>query len=192
MIKDLIYRNRSYRRFHQDAGIDMATLRELVDLAVHSASAANRQPLKYILCCDAATNAGIFETLGWAGYLPDWPGPEEGERPGGYVVIMGDKDVAPQFSVDHGIACQSMLMGAMEKGLGGCIIGSINREKLAGVLDIADNFEILLVLALGQPKEEVRVEYIDPDGDIKYWRDAEGVHHVPKRKPEDVIIKQYD
>ena len=110
MIKDLIYKNRSYRRFHQDAAIDMATLSELVDLAAHSASAANRQPLKYILSCDVQTNARIFETLGWAGYLPDWPGPEEGERPGGYVVIMGDKDVAPQFSVDHGIAYQLSLI----------------------------------------------------------------------------------
>lgn len=192
MIKDLIYKNRSYRRFHQDTPIDMETLKGLVDLAGHSASAANRQPLKYILSCDAETNARIFETLGWAGYLPDWAGPEEGERPGSYIVILGDKDVAPQLSVDHGIACQSMLMGAVEKGFGGCIIGSINREKLAGALGIADNFDILLVLALGKPKEEVQVEYIDPNGDIKYWRDAEGVHHVPKRKLEDIIVKQYD
>ena len=191
MVKDLIYKNRSYRRFHQDAVIDMATLRGLVNLAGHSASAANRQPLKYILSCDAQTNAQIFETLGWAGYLPDWSGPEEGERPGAYIVILGDKDVAPQFSVDHGIARQSMLIGAVDKGLGGCIIGSINREKLAKALDITDQFEILLVLVLGKPKEVVQVEYIAPDGDIKYWRDAEGVHHVPKRKMEDIIVKQY-
>ena len=191
MVKDLIYKNRSYRRFHQDAAIGMETLRELVDLAGHSASAANRQPLKYILSCDAQTNAQIFENVGWAGYLPDWSGPEEGERPGAYIVILGDKDVAPQFSVDHGIACQSMLIGAVEKGLGGCIIGSINREKLAKALAVADHFEILLVLVLGKPKETVQVDYIDPDGDIKYWRDAEGVHHVPKRKLEDIIVKQY-
>jgi len=192
MIKEFIYKNRSYRRFVQDAAIDMETLRELVDLARHSASGANRQPLKYILSCDAQTNARIFETLGWAGYLPDWAGPEDGERPGAYIVILGDKDVATQFFVDHGIACQSMLMGAVENGLGGCIIQSVNRKRLAGALNIADNFEILLVLALGKPREVVQVDYIDPDGDIKYWRDAEGVHHVPKRKLEDILVKQYD
>lgn len=191
MVKDLIYKNRSYRRFHQDAVVDMATLRGLVDLAGHSASAANRQPLKYILSCDAQTNAKIFETLGWAGYLPDWSGPEEGERPGAYIVILGDKDVAPQFSVDPGIACQTMLIGAVDKGLGGCIIGSVNREKLSTALDIPDHFDILFVVALGKPKEVVQVDYIDADGDIKYWRDADGVHHVPKRKLEDIIVKQF-
>ncbi len=191
MIKDLVYKNRSYRRFHQDAAISMETLKELVDLARHSASGANRQPLKYILSCEASTNAQIFETLGWAGYLKDWPGPEEGERPGAYIVILGDKDVSTQFFVDHGIACQSMLMGAVEKGLGGCIIQSVNRERLGKALEIPERFDILFVLALGKPKEEVRVDYIDADGDIKYWRDAEGVHHVPKRKLEDIIVRQY-
>ena len=191
MVKDLIYKNRSYRRFHQDASMGMETLRELVDLARHSASGANRQPLKYILSCDAQTNAQIFENLAWAGYLKDWSGPEEGERPGAYIVILGDKDVAPQFFVDHGIACQTMLIGAVDKGLGGCIIQSISREKLSKALDIPDHFDILLVLALGKPKEVVQVDYIDPDGDIKYWRDAAGVHHVPKRKLEDIIVKQY-
>ncbi|MBW1941689.1 MAG: nitroreductase family protein [Deltaproteobacteria bacterium] len=191
MVKDLIYKNRSYRRFHQDAAIGMETLRELVDLARHSASGANRQPLKYILSCDAQTNAQIFETLGWAGYLKDWSGPEEGERPGAYIVILGDKDVATQFFVDHGIACQTMLIGAVDKGLGGCIIQSINRERLSKALDIPDHFDILLVLALGKPKEVVQVDYIDTDGDIKYWRDAAGVHHVPKRKLEDIIVTQY-
>ncbi|MBW1772039.1 MAG: nitroreductase family protein [Deltaproteobacteria bacterium] len=191
MVKDLIYKNRSYRRFHQDAAIGMETLRELVDLARHSASGANRQPLKYILSCDAQTNAQIFETLAWAGYLKDWSGPEEGERPGAYIVILGDKDVATQFFVDHGIACQTMLIGAVDKGLGGCIIQSINRERLSKALDIPDHFDILLVLALGKPKEVVQVDYIDTDGDIKYWRDAAGVHHVPKRKLEDIIVTQY-
>ena len=191
MVKDLIYKNRSYRRFHQDASMGMETLRELVDLARHSASGANRQPLKYILSCDAQTNAQVFENLAWAGYLKDWSGPEEGERPGAYIVILGDKDVAPQFFVDHGIACQTMLIGAVDKGFGGCIIQSINREKLSKALDIPDHFDILLVLALGKPKEVVQVDYIDPDGDIKYWRDAAGVHHVPKRKLEDIIVKQY-
>lgn len=191
MIKDMIYRNRSYRRFHQDVPIGLETLRELVDLARHSASGANRQPLKYILSCDPQTNAQVFETLTWAGYLKDWPGPEEGERPSAYIVILGDREVASQFFVDHGIACQSMLMGAVEKGFGGCIIQSVNRERLRKALEIPDHFDILLVLALGRPKEVVRVEYIDAEGDIRYWRDAEGMHHVPKRRLEHIIVKQF-
>ena len=188
MLKDLILKNRSYRRFHEDAGIDLDTLKELVDLARLSASAANLQPLKYILSCDPPKNAVIFPHLAWAGYLPDWAGPVIGERPSAYIIILGDTEIAVNFHCDHGIAAQSILLGATEKGLGGCMIGSIKRDELAAALKIPDRFEILLVLALGKPREEVVLETIGAEGDIKYWRDAEGVHHVPKRRIDDIIV----
>ena len=191
MLKDLVFKTRSYRRFYQDTAVGMETLKELVDLARHSASGANRQPLKYILSCEAKTNDRIFETLGWAAYLKDWTGPVEGERPAAYIVIMLDTGVSNQPFVDHGIAGQNIMLGATEKGLGGCIIASVNRDKLKKILDIDDRFEILLVLALGTPKETVKIEYIDSDGDIKYWRDEEDVHHVPKRRLDDIIVKEF-
>ena len=188
MLKDLVTKNRSYRRFHQGEGITLGTLRELVDLARLSASGANRQPLKFILACDPERNAQIFPHLAWAGYLTDWPGPEEGERPSGYIVVLGDTDIRPSFGVDHGIAAQSILLGATEKGLGGCIIASIKKDALRAALDINSRYEILLVLALGKPQETVVVDPVGPDGDIKYWRDEQGVHHVPKRALDDIIV----
>ncbi len=188
MIKDLVLKNRSYRRFHQDTAVGIETLRELVDLARLSASAANIQPLKYILSCDPGRNALIFPTLGWAAYLKDWPGPAEGERPSAYIVVLGDRNLKPSFGCDHGIAAQSILLGATEKGLGGCILGSIKREELAEALRIRPHLEILLVIALGKPREKVVIEEAGPDGDIKYWRDDAGVHHVPKRLLDDIII----
>lgn len=195
MLKDLVLpslvtRNRTYRRFYEDAPIDIATLRELVDLARLSASAANRQPLRYILSTDREINAEIFPTLGWAGYLKDWPGPIEGERPAAYIVVLADTTLSlPAYvGVDHGLAAQNILLGAVERGLGGCIIGSVKRDQLRQVLAIPERYEILVVLALGKPKETVVVEEIGPDGDIKYWRDADGVHHVPKRRLTDLII----
>ena len=191
MLKDLVFKTRSYRRFYQDTAVEMETLKELIDLARHSASGANRQPLKYVLSCETDTNALIFETLGWAAYLKDWPGPVEGERPAAYIVILMDTAVSNQPFVDHGIASQNILLGATEKGLGGCIIASVNRDKLKKSLDIDDRFEILLVLAIGKPKEIVKIEYIDSDGDIKYWRDDEAVHHVPKRRLDDIIVKEF-
>ncbi len=191
MIKDLIRANRSYRRFDQEVVVDAGTLRELVDLARHSASGGNLQSLKYILSSDGQTNALIFKRLAWAAALKDWLGPEEGERPGAYIVVLGDTGINRDFFCDHGIACQSMLLGAVEKGLGGCILGSINRDGLRGDLDIEERFQILLVLALGKPKETVKVEYIGPGGDIKYWRDESGVHHVPKRPLQEIIVKEY-
>ncbi len=188
MLKDLIQRNRSYRRFYEEVTIETETLRALVDLARLSASGANRQPLKYVLSADADRNSLIFPHLAWAGYLRDWAGPEAGERPAAYVVVLGDKEISNSFGVDHGIAAQSILLGATEKGLGGCIIASIQREKLRQALNIDTRYEILLVLALGKPKEPVVVDAVGPDGDIKYWRDEQSVHHVPKRALDDLIV----
>jgi nitroreductase len=189
MLKDLVRNNRSYRRFHQDAAIDCNTLRELVDLARLSASGANRQPLKYMLSCDIETNARIFPTLSWAGYLKDWPGPGEGERPAAYIIILGDTSIQQGFGVDHGIAAQSILLGATERGLGGCIIASIDKANLSTALDIPERFQLLLVLALGKPKETVQIDAVGPEGDIKYWRDEQGIHHVPKRALDDIILE---
>ena len=191
MLKDLVLRTRSYRRFYQDTAVEMATLKKLIDLARHSASGANRQPLKYVLSCEPATNALIFETLGWAAYLKDWPGPVEGERPAAYIVILIDTDISKEPFVDHGIASQNIMLGASEEGLGGCIIATINRDRLRKALEIEDRYEILLVLAIGKPKETVKIEYIDSAGDIKYWRDDEAIHHVPKRLLEDIIVKEF-
>ena len=188
MLKELIFKNRSYRRFSQEDRIDGQTLRELVDLARLSPSAANLQPLKYILSYERQKNALIFPQLSWAGYLKDWPGPAEGERPSAYIIILGDTEISKSFGCDHGIAAQSILLGATEKGLGGCIIGTVQREKLRKVLDIPSRYEILLVLALGKPKEQVVLEPAGPTGDIKYWRDSEGLHHVPKRSLGEIII----
>jgi nitroreductase len=189
MIRDLILRTRSYRRFYQDVAIDLQTLRELVDLARLSPSGGNRQPIKYILSCDAHTNDLIFPHLVWAGYLRDWQGPEEGERPSAYIVMLLDRRLSGETTGgNHGIAAQSILLGATEKGLGGCIIGSIDRMRLKKALNIPRYCRILLVLALGKPKETVVIEPVGPSGSIKYWRDSDGVHHVPKRALDDIII----
>jgi nitroreductase len=188
VLKDLIRNTRSHRRFHQEHPIDRETLRGLVDLARLSASGANLQPLKFILSSDPEINAAIFPLLGWAGYLKDWPGPEEGERPAAYIVILEDTEIRMAAGCDHGIAAQSIMLGATEKELGGCIIASIERKRMRQVLDIDPQYEILLVLALGKPKETVVIDPVGSDGSIRYWRDGEGVHHVPKRSLDDLIV----
>ena len=188
MLRDLILKNRSYRRFHQEVAIERETLRELVDLARLSASAANKQSLKYILSCDPQKNALIFPHLAWARYLEDWPGPSEGERPSAYIIVLGDTKISQSFSCDHGIAAQSILLGATEKGLGGCILSGVQKDGLHQALQIPEHYELLLVLALGKPKETVVIETVGPSGDIKYWRDSKGTHHVPKRPLDDIIV----
>jgi len=190
MLKDLILKNRSFRRFHQDSPVALETLRELVELARFSASGSNRQPLKYILCCDPEVNAAVFPHLAWAGFLTDWGGPAEGERPAAYIIILNDQTIAKVPGVDHGIAAQSMMLGAAERGLGGCMIGSIEKDQLRKVLDVPEQYEIQLVLALGKPAEKVVLEDVGPDGSYKYYRDDQDIHHVPKRNLAELIVQE--
>lgn len=189
MIKELITKNRSYRRFYENFAIRRNTLEELVDLARLSASASNKQPLKYILSCEKDKNDLIFSALAWAGYLKDWLGPAEGERPSAYIIMLYDTKINKNYWCDPGIAAQSILLGATEKGLGGCILVSVKRDKLKFALKIDERYEILYVLAVGKPKEKVVLETVGPEGDIKYWRDSQGVHHVPKRSLREIILE---
>jgi nitroreductase len=187
MLRDLILKNRSYRRFDQSAEVPMTLLREMVDAARLSASARNMQPLRYMLFNDPAGCARISPTLAWAGYLKDWPGPAEGERPTAYIVQLGDLALTDDWWCDDGIAAQSMLLTAVEHGFGGCIVGSIQREKLRLLLAIPERYKIIQVLALGKPAEQVVIDGVS-GGDIKYWRDENGIHHVPKRSLDELII----
>lgn len=189
--EEIVRTNRSYRRFEESTTVQESTLRELVDLARYTASAANLQPLRYVLSCASDMNGRIFETLGWAAYLKDWKGPAVGERPAAYIIILGDKEVAGRIDCDHGIAAQTILLGAVARGLGGCMLGAVNRKKLQEILGLSEQFEIKLVLALGKPAETAVVEPLGPDGSIRYYRDAMNVHHVPKRGLEEIVLATY-
>lgn len=190
-IAELIEKNRSYRRFKQSHRISEETLKELVGYARLSASGTNRQPLKFLIVHTEEDCARVFPHTAWAGYLKDWPGPEEGERPSAYIIILGDTDIANTYFVDHGIAAQSMLLGAVEKGLGGCMIASIKREALRETMRLPERYEILLITALGKPIEKVVIDPIK-EGDYKYWRDENQVHHVPKRGLDELILRPSD
>ncbi len=184
----LIKKNRSFRRFDQSVRISYDKLVTYIDMARHSASGTNRQPLKFLVFNKENDCARVFPYTRWAGYLKDWDGPEEGERPAAYIVILGDTDIASNYFVDHGIAAQSILLGAAADDNGGCMIGSIDRVGLSANLNLPDRLEILLIIALGKPAEKVVVETIR-DNDHKYWRDEQGVHHVPKRSLDELIFK---
>lgn len=188
MLIDLVRKSRSYRRFYEEKEITNEELKQLVELARLSPSGANRQPLKYVICSSKEKNKEIFETLAWAGYLKDWKGPVEGERPSAYIVILREKGIST--GLDEGICAQSIFLGAADMGFGGCFIASVNKPKLSKVIHLSEDYEIILVIALGYPKEEVVLEEINEDDDVKYYRDENEVHHVPKKKLEDIIIKE--
>ena len=188
-LKDLVRNNRSYRRFDEQYVIDRDTLVELIGLARFAASGRNAQPLKYFLSCDTVRNDQIFDTLAWAGYFKDWPGPEKGERPSAYIVVLLDTTISDNYFCDDGIAMQNILLGATDKGLGGCIIRSIHKPRLSSILQLPHNLDIIDVVALGKPIEKVVITPIGSDGDIKYYRDGNGIHYVPKRSVDDLIVK---
>ncbi len=187
MIRDLIIKNRSYRRFNEAIKISAGDLTKWIELARFSGSGRNAQPLKFAYSVDEEINSQIFPYLGWAGYLKHWKGPEKGERPVAYIALLKDTTISDKHYCDDGIAMQSILLGAVEDGFGGCMIGSVNKPKVKEILGLAEHLELLWIIALGKPTEEVVIETV-VDDNIEYWRDENEVHHVPKRPLNEIIV----
>lgn len=185
-LKDMVLKNRSYRRFYNEKKISKEELTELVDIARNTPSAANRQPVRYKLVYEEAEAAKVYKTLGWAGYLKDWDGPIENERPAAYIILATDKDT--KADIDEGIISQTIMLAAVERGLGGCILGNVKREELVKAINLPADYKIDLVLALGYPKENVSLVEMQ-NNDVKYYRDEDMNHYVPKRRLEDVLLK---
>lgn len=187
MLNDLLLKNRSYRRYFQSVRISSDELKELVGLTRFCASGRNAQPLKYRLVNDEMVCGEVFKTLAWAGYLTDWDGPVEGERPSAYLIQLLDTTIVENCLCDDGIQAQTILLGAVEKGYGGCLVKAFKNEELRAALQLPEHLKIMYVIALGKPKETVVTDDMAGD-DYKYWREKDGTHHVPKRKPEDLIV----
>lgn len=188
MIRELVQQNRSYRRFNENQRIDRAQLMKLVELARLSPSAANLQNLRYRLVYTREECDAIFPCLKWAAYLSNWDGPAPGERPSAYILIMAPENVTKFSHIDTGIAAQSMLLGAVSEGLGGCILASVDRSRIHSICNLPAAMDLVIVIALGKPAEKVVIEDLSKDDSIAYWRDDEGVHHVPKRLLKDLIL----
>lgn len=188
MIRDLIIKNRSYRRFDSSVKLSAEQIKNWIDLGRMSASGRNMQPLKYVIVTNPEVFKKIFPFLGWAGYLNNWKGPAENERPVAYVVVLKDRQISDNHYCDDGIAIQSMMLGVVEEGFGGCIIGSVNKSKVARLLELDEKLEILWLLALGKPSENVVLEEAKGN-DIRYWRDKDDIHHVPKRALNEIVLK---
>lgn len=191
-LAELVARTRTVRRFREEAPLAPALLEQLVDLARLGGSARNAQSLCYLVVTEPALRAALFPLLAWAGYLPDWPGPAAGERPAAYVVCVLDRErqrgPESEAHFDLGIGTQNLLLGAAEHGVMGCRIGAFPADKVRTLLQLDARYQPLLVVALGEPAETVVVETVGTDGDIRYWRDADGVHHVPKRPLGDILL----
>ena len=187
MMLDIIQKTRTVRRFQEGKRISRETLLDLLDLARFGGSARNCQPLCYLLISEKEQCEAIFPLLGWAGYLSDWPGPVPGERPVAYLLCLLDttraKGPENEAHFDLGIASQNILLGAAERGIFGCRIGSFSKSAVAKRFGIPERYKPLLVLALGYPAEEVVLDNVGHDGEIRYWRDTDGSRNIMRTPP---------
>ncbi|MDL2307774.1 nitroreductase family protein, partial [Desulfovibrio sp. OttesenSCG-928-C06] len=176
----LITNARTCRRYVESKELEPGTLPWLIECARLSPSAGNQQPLRYLTVSTPAKRAAFFPSLVWAASLPEWPGPAEGERPTGYIVVLAPKAEDGKIGrftyMDVGIACQSIQLAASTKGIGVCMFGSFKPQLIREVLPVPEDYEIMLCLALGHELEERHVAPVPADGNVKYYRDDKGVH----------------
>lgn len=187
MLKELVLKNRSYRSFDAERKITVQELSELVDLARLCPSSVNLQMLKFVAVHSPDLLEKVQPLTRWAAKLASLKLPPPGHYPQAFIVICGDDRI---FSgsirmKDVGIAAQTLLLGAVEKGLGGCMIGSFDLEALKEVLQLPEYLKPELIVALGKPDEEVRLTTVENGTD--YYREG-GIHYVPKRALEDILI----
>ena len=183
-IYDVFLSRRTIRRFTQNP-VALPLLKKFVNAARLAPSAANLQPLEYLIVTEERLRAKLFETLGWASYLqPKWV-PSEDERPMAYIVILVTDPKNPFYQRDVGFASGTIVLAAEAEGLGSCVLCNIDREKIRSIFTIPSTIAVDSVIALGYKAEKPVVE--DLEGSVKYWRDDQDVLHVPKRKLDDII-----
>ena len=178
-VYDLILQRRTCRRF-QPRPVPHELLDKLLDAGRLAPVAANLQPLEFVAVDDPAVCAQLFPHTAWAGYLENGA-PPEGERPTAYLVLLRNERLrSPGADQDLGFAAMAITLTALDEGVASCAIGALKRPPLAELLGVPDDRIVELVIALGYPLEVAVAEEMAGDN-VKYWRDAQGVHHVPKR-----------
>ena len=180
----IILRRRSIRRFQQKR-IPLAFLKKLVNSARLAPSGANLQPCEYIVVDNSTLLDKVFATLKWAGYIAPAGNPPEGKRPAAYIIILINKEINKYGEKDAAASIENMILTALEKGIGSCWIGSIERGRLRQILKIPKEYKIDSVLALGYSAEKSVAEKFK--GSIKYWKDSSRVFHVPKRELKTIL-----
>ena len=192
MIKDLIKKNRSVRGYDISREVADEELREMVDCARLSASSVNMQPLKYVTINTPEGRDKIIGQISFAAKLSELHLPISGTEPMAYIVICQDENISKSgtgYHKDAGIVAHSITLAAAEMGLGACILGYFSPKEMATSLRLAGNLRPLLVIALGKSIEDIRIVEIEEGESTDYYRDENGVHYVPKRRLDDVIVE---
>ena len=178
-----IRQRRTIRRF-ENRPVTIQQIKDIVELARLYASGANLQPIRFIGVTDPELRDAIFKGLRWAAYLPGFEILPE-HRPMGYVVLTCDSAKKNSCRFDLGAASTTLMLAAEGEGLATCALASFDREALMKDLQISENMEPLLVIALGYPAQKSKV--VPYAGDVKYFEDENGELCVPKLSLEEVL-----
>ncbi len=189
-IHDIAKENRSVRRFRQEIALSERKLFRFIDSARLAPCGANLQLLRFTPVTERKHCQRIFPALKWAGYLKDWNGPEEGQKPPAYIIIHAPIGERRHIPVDAGIAAAYIVLAARESGYGSCMIMSFDCTMIEEAAGTPEGYHPFLIIALGLPGEEIVLE--EADGDIRYYRDEKDRHHVPKLALDDLIVPVKD
>lgn len=190
MLLDLLKKTRSYRNFDPSVTYSADDMKELVNLCRFAPSSVNRQPLRFAYAHKKEDCRRIFAHLGWAGLIKENKPPLLGNEPTAYILICYDTNFTKTSpDADVGIYAQTIVLGAMEKGIGACMIGSINKPALAEIFALPPNIMPRLVIALGAPNEKIVLTQAE-NGETKYYRDAENTHYVPKLPLAEILLPE--
>lgn len=189
MFSDLVKATRSFRNFDAEYCINGELLQSLIELCRYTPSTANKQSIKFAYACTKDVCSNIFENLAWAGYITENKPPYDGNVPTAYILLCYDTTIAPELEIDAGICAQTIVLGAMEKGIGACMLGSFNKEKIKEIFSLPEHIKPRLIIALGKPKESVEIVDIK-DSDVKYYRNGKEKNIVPKRTLDELLLNK--
>ena len=185
-IYEMIISRRTIRKFKQEK-IDHEILKKIVNAGRLAPSAANLQPLEYLIIDDEDLKKKVFPNLAWAGYIKPEGDPGEDERPAAYIIMLVDKKINPAPERDIGASVENMNLTSQEEGIGCCWIGAFKAKEIDNIINVPENLSAELILAMGYPLEKPVSEDIEIGSSIKYYKDDSGTLHVPKRRLKDII-----
>lgn len=188
-LMSLLESRRTYRRFDESRAIDDETVADMKRSAQLASSAMNRQPLKYIYVRRPDAVNAIFDITRWGSALPDGLGrPREGERPTMFVAVLAVKELTTRFTdFDAGLAVSNITLAAWSHGVGSCVLGSVDCERLREMLEIPDELEIITVVGFGYPTHTSRIVEVSEGEDMKYSLDGQKNYVVPKKSISDTV-----
>ena len=184
-LQSLLTKNRSTRGFDTSFKVREDQLHRIIEVATLCPSARNQQVLRFrpVLGDEATVVLGHIR-LG--GALPELHLPFAGTEPNAFIVICSTVEESKYVDIDLGIVAQSMLLQAVEIGLGGICIGAFDREPIKEALNL--KYEPILVLAIGRPNEHILLKECREGDSLTYYREGD-THYVPKLSINDLILK---